>query len=213
MEEETLSGTRFIIRYPNGIGGKDSPALSFPPACACCGAPAAGRSPLHIETHTGTARVWMDLQVPYCETCLGHVTPRTREGSSAKIMGTVLGFIVGLGLVGLFWAMGHNPLAHKGWDWYVFGAITAGVVTAAVVQGLLARAHVRGEGSRLPRTADCTLALHAKMIGGSAVWLETGSAAFAQAFREANPAFAPGDAIRIRATRTPRGDRAYQDSV
>jgi len=228
MPREDIRLTKFTVKYPykKGFfrGKRESSDWTLPPVCPCCGAEAQEALPERVECDAGSRKYWLDLEVPYCGSCVEHVRARKGEERVANTLGVVAGLLLGGGIYAALWQYrgGGDPFeAVKNWE--VFCIIIAGVCTWAALSWLLKRHYTNRPGAVLPSTENCTAPLKMELALENMRLLAEpdlqmhifcANKAFADALRETNPdAFAEEKEITGVAERTVRGDLVIVDTM
>ena len=209
--DETMMMMQFTLRYKGGFG-RGNPKWYFPKFCACCGTPSDGVHKVGLVHTRWRTDYSMNINVPYCMTCMGHVKARDREDTIALVIGIVIGVVVSL-LVAYIIRPMHSltdMFDYTKGEMIVIGL--AGIGTLFLARFALIRLLFRRAGSALPRNSNCTMPLAAKLKGGPKrpdldVILTCANPTFADRFREMNRAVIADEAPVIgNVIRTPRGD-------
>lgn len=209
--DETMMMTQFTLRYKGGFG-RGNPKWYFPKFCACCGAPSDGVHKVSLVHSRWRTNYSMNIKVPYCMTCMGHVKARDREESIALVIGIAIGVIAGLLVAYVIRPMHSLTDVFDYTKDEMISIGLAGVGTIFLVRFALIRLLFRRAGSPLPRISNCTVPLAAKLKGGPKrsdleLTLTCANPIFADRFREINrPVIADDAPVIGNVVRTPRGD-------
>jgi hypothetical protein len=167
-DERTVDLVELAIRheYNSGFvhGTLQMPQWSFPHVCACCGSAAdtAIQEVLEYE-YDGQMKLTLPLNVPYCQTCAGHVATRSQQTRGNVTLSKAIGFAAAaVGALDLWGVKGGNPLeavfpSSSDAQFMSFLATAGpGVAGWSIADRVLSRRAATQGGVLLPSTDHCT---------------------------------------------------------